>query len=116
MASKALLIREILKKLGVWETGQDLPPEDYRVVEESLPFWLLAMGRAQVYTVDDVEHVPDDAVMEIAVYLAGEYATDFGLAGDELALAREKQADAELALRFLRARGPTFVPLRVEYL
>ena len=115
MATKALLIREILKKLGVWETGQDLPPEDYRLVEESLPFHLLAMARGQVYTVDDVEHIPDDAVMEIARYLTGEYATDFGLQEAELTTARENQALADAALRFLRTRGPTFVPLRVEY-
>lgn len=115
MATKALLIREILKRLGVWETGQDLPPEDYRVVEEGLPFRLLAMARAQVYTVDDPDNVADDAVMEIATYLAGEYAIDFGLSGEELQAAKANQATSDMALRFLRARGPTYVPLRVDY-
>ena len=115
MATKALLIREILKELGVWETGQDLPPEDYRVVEESLPFRLQAMARAQVYTVDDIEQIPDDAVMEIAKYQAGEFATVFGLQGEELQAALTMQAAAEEALRFLRARGPTYGTLRGSY-
>ena len=115
MATKALLIREILKELGVWETGQDLPPEDYRVVEESLPFRLLAMARAQVYTVDDIEQIPDDAVMEIARYMAGEYAVPFGLQADELAAAQQGQEAAEGALRFLRARGPTYSTMRADY-
>ena len=28
--------RRVLKNLGVWQAGQDLPPEDYRVVDEDL--------------------------------------------------------------------------------
>jgi hypothetical protein len=115
MATKALLIREVLKSLGIWETGQDLPPEDYRVVEESLPYHLLAMARANIYTVDSPDNIPDDAVMEIAKYLAGEYAIDFGLQGEELAASQAKQTAAEDALRFLRTRGPTYVALKVEY-
>jgi hypothetical protein len=115
MATKAFLIGQILNQLGVWETGQDLSPEDYRKVEESLDHHLLAMGRANIYTVDDVNNVPDDAVMEAAAYLAGEYCITFGLAGEELQAASAKQAAAEQALRFLRTRGPTFVRQRSEY-
>lgn len=115
MATQALLIREILKELGVWESGQDLPPEDYRVVEEVLPYKLLAMARAHVYSVDDPNNIPDDAVVEIARYLAGEYAPAFGLEGEELQLAMASQQAAEGALRFLRTRGPTFVRMRAEY-
>jgi hypothetical protein len=115
MATKALLIREILKQCGVWETGQDLPPEDFRVVEESLPFHLEAMARAHVYTVDDMDNIPDDAVIEISKYLAGEYAQTFGLQADELQLVAGVASLAEGALRFLRTRGPTFVAMRAVY-
>jgi hypothetical protein len=115
MATKALLIREILKECGTWETGQDLPPEDYRVVEEGLPFRLEAMARAHIYTVDDLDNIPDDAVIEIARYLAGEYAQTFGLQADELAGVQQNAALAEGALRFLRTRGPTYVPMRASY-
>jgi len=115
MATKAFLIGQILNLLGVWETGQDLSPEDYRKVEESLPQALLAMGRANIYTVDDVNNVPDDAVLEVARYLQGEYCITFGLEGEELQVSSAKQAAAEQALRFLRTRGPTFVRQRAEY-
>jgi hypothetical protein len=115
MATKALLIREILKACGTWETGQDLPPEDFRVVEEGLPFRLEAMARAHIYTVDDIENIPDDAVIEISNYLAGEYAQTFGLQADELVAVQQKAGLAEQALRFLRTRGPTYVPMRAVY-
>lgn len=115
MATKAFLIGQILNNLGVWETGQDLAPEDYRKVEEGLPYALLAMGRAGIYTVDDVDNIPDDAVMEIARYLAGEFCITFGLEGEELQVASAAQAASEGALRFLRTRGPTFVRQRAEY-
>jgi hypothetical protein len=115
MAGQDLLIREILKELGTWETGQDLAPEDFRVVQEGLPFRLRAMARAHIYTVDDLEHIPDEAISELARYLAGEYATTFGLQGEELQLVLASQARAEAALRFLRTRGPTYVPLRSVY-
>lgn len=116
MANRAYLVREILKELGVYQTGQDLPPEDYRVVDESLPFKLLAMAKAHVYTVDDVDSdIPDEAVSEIARYIAGEYTQVFGLADTELANVQRNQATAEMALRFQRTRGPTYVRQRGEY-
>ena len=115
MATKAFLIGQILNLLGVWETGQDLSPEDYRKVEESLPHHLLAMARANIYTVDDIDNVPDDAVTEVARYLQGEYCITFGLEGEELQVASAAQAAAEQALRFLRTRGPTYVRMRAEY-
>jgi hypothetical protein len=115
MANQAFLISQILNELGIWETGQDLPPEDYRKVEEGLPFRLRAMARAHIFTVDDPNQIPDDAVMEIANYLAGEYAQTFGLEGEELQLVMGKAGVAEGALRFLRTRGPTYVPMRGNY-
>ena len=115
MATKAFLIGQILNNLGIWETGQDLPPEDYRKVEESLPHVLLSMAREQIYTVDDIDNIPDDAVMQLARYCAGEYCIAFGLAGEKLQVASAAQASAEQALRFMRTRGPTFVRQRAEY-
>jgi hypothetical protein len=116
MATRAYLVREILKELGVYATGQDLPPEDYRVVDESLEFKLQAMAKAHIYSVDDVDtYVPDEAVSELAAYLAGEYAQVFGLADTELATVKENAGLADQALRFQRARGPTYVHMRGEY-
>ena len=116
MATRAYLVQETLKELGVYQSGQDLPPEDYRVVDESLEQKLQAMAKAQVYTVDDVNsYVPDEAVSEIARYLAGEYAQVFGLADRELQVVRENAALADAALRFQRTRGPTYVSMRAYY-
>jgi hypothetical protein len=116
MATRAYLVREILKELGVYQTGQDLPPEDYRVVDESLVFKLQAMAKARVYAVDDVDtYIPDEAVSELARYLAGEYSQTFGLADTELASVTQNAGLAEQALRFQRARGPTYTRQRSEY-
>jgi len=115
MATRAMLVREILKELGVWQAGQDLPPEDYRAVDEALPFRLLAMAKAEVYTVDTPEVIPDEALTEIARYMAGEFAQTFGLAEAELASVSQNAGLAEQALRFHRTRRPTFQRQRAEY-
>ena len=116
MATRAYLVREILKELGVWSAGQDLPPEDYRVVDEGLPFRLDAMAKGRIYAVDDVDTtIPDEAVSEIARYLAGEYAQTFGLAGEELAGVVQSAGLAEQALRFQRTRMTTYILQRGEY-
>jgi hypothetical protein len=116
MATRAYLVSEILKELGVHQSGQDLPPEDYRAVDESLEFKLQAMAKAHVYTVDDVNtEVPDEAVSEIAKYLAGEYAQQFGIAQEERAAILQNAGLADQALRYQRTRGPTYVRLIADY-
>lgn len=115
MATRAALVRDTLKELGVWQAGQDMSPEDYRTVDESLPYKLAAMAKARVYVVDDVDtYVPDEALSEIARYLAGEYAQIFGLAGEELAQVKENAGLADAALRFQRTRLPTYAPMRIN--
>jgi hypothetical protein len=116
MATRAFLVEQVLLELGVFQTGQDLPPEDYRVVDQSLEHHLQAMAKAHVYTVDDVDSgVPDEAVTEIAKYLAGEYAQQFGIADTELAVVKQNAGLADQALRFQRTRGPTFKRMQGEY-
>jgi hypothetical protein len=114
MATRAALIREILKELGVYQAGQDLPPEDYRVVDEGLNYRILAMAKARIYSVDTPDVIPDEALTEIARYMAGEYTQIFGLASEELASVRENAALAEQALRFHRTRLPTYSIQRSE--
>ena len=116
MATRAYLVRSILHELGIWQSGQDLPPEDYQAVDEDLEYLLEAMARAEVYAVDDVDSdVPDAAVSEIARYLAGEYTQKFGISGDELQVIMRRAGLAEGALRFQRTRRPSYVPMRGQY-
>lgn len=116
MATRAFLVREILKELGVWQAGQDLPPEDYRIVDEALPFRLAALAKARIYAVDDLDtYVPDEAVTELARYMAGEMAQIFGISENELAKVQQNAALAEQALRFHRTRLPTYTRMRPEY-
>lgn len=115
MASRAYLVREILKELGSWQSGQDLPPEDYRVVDESLERKLLAMAKARIYTVDDPDNIDDAAVSELARYLANEYAQVFGISESELAKVQGNASLAEAALRFHRTRRPTYARMRADY-
>lgn len=116
MANRAYLVQQILIELGSYQSGQDLPPEDYRVVDMSLETKLQAMAKDHVYTVDDVDvFVPDEAVDEIAKYLAGKFAQQFGLAGEELQTVLQNAGIAEGALRFQRTRSPTYVIARGVY-
>jgi hypothetical protein len=116
MATRAYLVREIMKELGVHQAGQDLAPEDYRTIDEALPFKLQSMAKAKVYTVDDVDtYVPDEAASELARYLAGEFVQVFGLSDTEAKQVLQNAALADAALRFQRTRGPLFIPMRAEY-
>jgi hypothetical protein len=115
MASRADLVRKILKALGVWQAGQDLPPEDYKAVDQELPTRLLAMSKAGIYTAT-VTNIPDEAVDAIADYLAERYSKDFGIvAGDELVQLKTDAARAEGDLRFLNTMRPTYARNRPEY-
>lgn len=116
MATRAFLVSLILQELGVWQAGQDLPPEDYRVVDQRLPFLLLAMAKNHIYGVDDPDvYIPDEAVTELSRYLAGEMAQTFGLADSELAEVKQNAGLAEMALREQRTTGPTYTLQRATY-
>ena len=116
MATRAALVQQVLFELGVHQAGQDLPAEDFRVVDQSLDFKLQAMAKADVYTVDDPDiYVPDEALSEIARYLAGEYSQQFGIADTELQIVQQNAGLAEAALRYQRTRKPTYVLMRGVY-
>lgn len=115
MAARAELIARVLKNLGVWQAGQDLPPEDYRAVDEDLERHLSAMAKTDVYVVEDADNIPDEAFTEIANYLAGEYAVIFGLAGEELATVKQQAALADKALRYHRVTAPSYQVMQADY-
>jgi hypothetical protein len=115
MATRADLISRVMRNLGVWQAGQDLPPEDYRAIDEDLDRTLAAMGKANVYVIEDASSIPDEAFVEIAAYLANEYANVFGIAGEELQDIMRRAALADQALRYQRVAGPTFQPMAADY-
>lgn len=116
MATRAYLVSLILQELGVWQAGQDLQPEDVRVADQRLPFLLRTMAKLKIYGIDDPDvYIPDEAVTELARYLAGELAQTFGLADTELAEVKNNAALAEQALRKMRTTGPTYAPQRAQY-
>jgi hypothetical protein len=112
---RAKLIQAVLKRLGVWQAGQDIAPEDYQAVEEDLDGNLAAMSVADVYTVEDGQNIETEVYLEIANYLAGQYAETFGLAGEELQKVMGMAGLAEKALRYVRTRKPTYQPMQMEY-
>lgn len=115
MANRAELITRILKVLNVWQAGQDLPPEDYAVVDEDLDQSLKAMAAADVFAVDDPDNIPDAAYTEIANYLAWEFAGVFGIAGEELAALQQRAGLADQALRYQRTMGPTYQVMTADF-
>lgn len=115
MASRHVLVRQILKTLGVYQAGQDLAAEDYRAVDEELPYHATMAGRLDVYDVPDLDHIPDEAVTPLGRYLAQFYLETFGLAGDERARVETAAAQGERDLRYLRTMRPTYARNRAEY-
>jgi len=115
MATRAELIARILKVLGVWQAGQDLPPEDYRAVDEDLDKALAAMAKADIFIVDDPETIDDAAFTELGAYLAAEFAAVFGISGEELLDLKQRAALADQALRYQRTMGPTYQVMQADY-
>ena len=115
MANRSELIERVLKNLGTWQAGQDLAPEDFHVVDQDLDRHLAAMAKLDVYVVDDSNNIPDEAVTEVANYLAHEYAGVFGIAGEELADIKQRAALADMALRYHRRLPPTYQLQQTEY-
>lgn len=115
MAGRGDLVRKILEALGVAQSGQDLPPEDYNRVNLNLPTLLLATSKADVYTVPSPENIPDEAVDDLADYLAGRFIKVFGLVGEDATQVEKDALKAERALRRLRVMGTTGSRQRAEY-
>lgn len=114
MASRAQLVKLILQNLGVYQAGQDLPAEDYQVVNEALPYDLLAMNRADVFNITDPDNIPDDAIRNVAFYLSQFYITAFGLTGEEKADVISSAEGAEQALRYLRVMESAGQPVQIQ--
>jgi hypothetical protein len=112
---RAKLIKAVLKRLGAWQAGQDLSPEDYETVDEDLDGHLAAMAKADIYVVEDPDQVPIEAYIELAAYLALEYCDDFGVGGEELQGIAARAGLAEKALRYLRTLKPTYQPAQSIY-
>lgn len=116
MATRAYLVTQVLIELGVYQSGQDLPAADYRVVDQKLPTLMKKMGKDRVYTVDDLDtYINDEAVDDIARWVAGEMAQQWGLADTELSTVKSNAADAAFLLRKQRTTGPTYAPSRNTY-
>lgn len=115
MASRHTLVRQICKILGVYQAGQDLSAEDYRAVDEELPYHLLALSRTDVFDAPSVDEIPDEAVTALARYLAEKYISAFGLVGEERARIEADAQMAERDLRYLRTMKPTYAPVRGYY-
>jgi hypothetical protein len=115
MATRDQLVREVLKELGVYQAGQDLPPEDFRVIDERLDFEIAALYSQNIYSLDTADDVPDDALIPLAVWIAGNSAQLFGIAGEELQMIKAAQGGAKRDLTFLRSLPYTGARQRVEY-
>lgn len=103
-----------MKQMGTWQTGQDLPAEDYRAIDEELPTRLLAMSKAKIYNAS-VDYLPDEAVDAIAAYQAAQMATSNGIVGEDLIALQAEGIRAEALLRDLQKMDPTYSRARAEY-
>jgi hypothetical protein len=117
LANRAELVRRICQNLGLHQAGQDLAPEDYRLIDEDLPHHLATMAKDGIFTVENLDAIPDAAFTELAAYLAYEYRRPAGITDPaELADLEKGATFAESTLRRLKVLKGTYQPMRASYI
>ena len=114
MATRAALVRAILKELGVYQAGQDLPPEDYRAVDEELNFKLLALAKARIYASIRRTRSPTRRCRNWRAISPANTPRCSGSPTPNWRSVQKNQDSAEMALRFHRTRRPTYSIQRSE--
>ncbi len=101
--SRAQLVERALRVLGVVPAGQSADPEDARVVDDFVEPLLARLDAEGITTIDDPDAIPAAQWLDVAVLLANDAKTDFGLA----ALPGFDPMQSEIRLRTVTSTGPT---------
>lgn len=101
--SRTQLVERALRVLGVVPAGQSADPEDALVVDDFVEPLLARLDAEGITTIDDPDAIPAAQWLDVAVLLANDAKTDFGL----LALPGFDPTQSEIRLRTVTSTGPT---------
>jgi len=113
--TRSELVLRALSVLGKLPAGQAAAAEDVELVDGYLDGMLDRLALQNVLYVVDPNEIPGAAYRDLAVLLAAEASTDFGLTVDELSSWTVTPADAEDSLKRMVRSRPTYEQHPVDY-
>lgn len=110
------LINQALADLGVLAAGQTPDAEDNDAVDKYIDPLIAELASRDLPQVDDSDAIPLEWFLPLAILLASEAATEFGMSGLPTSEANpDPVATAERRLREVAYARPTGEPQRTEY-
>lgn len=110
MQSREALVNRALRELGVIGSGQQASAEDYAIVNQDVEPVMADLAKRNVWQWGDLDQIPDEALIHLAIILAGSAAAQFGIAADDI-----RRIYAEARLKELRTVPDAGDPIRAEY-
>jgi hypothetical protein len=110
------LINQALDDLGLIAAGQDPAPEDNTAMAAFIDPLLAELSARDLPQVDDPNQIPLEWFLPLAILLADQAASKFGLGGVPSTQANpDPVASAEKRLREVSYSRPTYEPQRTSY-
>ena len=92
MATKAILAKKILEKLGVLESGADLDADDQTLVEDKYDSWYQVLAADDKVSWGSGDDIPTEAVASVVSIIANDCLTEFIIPQDkQMIIARDAQ-------------------------
>lgn len=114
--TRADLVNQALRYLGVLAAGQTAATEDYDAVDGHVDGLTAQLQIREVCDVDNVDEIPVEWLAPLAVLLADDAAMEFGLAGVPASPSNPNPVlTAETRLRELNYSRPTYEAQRADY-
>ena len=110
MATKADLVRRVLKLLGKDAVGQDPSAEDVEAIEGYILGKIDELRKRNIIDVPDVEDIEPAALQWLAMLTAQDASPDFGASMDKTAF-----DFAEKMLRAIQPMNYVYSPARPDY-
>lgn len=113
--TRADLVDLVLENLGVLAAGQTAQIEDTRRVDTLAPALIATLKSTEVYYLNDIDNIPEDAFTSLAAVVALGCSSKFGVMGEDLDALQKKGETGLAALKVLTRGRPTYAPLRTEF-
>ena len=101
--SREQLVERALRVMGVVPAGQSADQEDARVVDDFVEPLLARLEAEGITTIDNPDAIPAAQFLDVAVLLADDAKTDFGMT----ALPGFDPMKSEMRIRTVVSTGPT---------
>ena len=105
------LVYRALKNLGVLPSGQNPSDEEYDAVNDIADSVVEDLVERDVYFLQDIDAVPENAFLPLGHVLAWAAASEFGMLGDQALAAKSQRA--EMDLQIIQSTRPTYQTLEI---